>query len=104
VSANEAKAIDLKENSIIYKAKGCTECNFTGYSGRTIVNEIFKVNSEIREIILNSENSNILREHCIMGNMILLRDSCFRLIKDGITTLEEYERLSLEEFCWKGEV
>ena len=39
------------KSDLIYRAKGCDECNHTGYKGRVVLSEVMAINDEIRNLI-----------------------------------------------------
>ncbi len=43
---------DTYKGETFYEAKGCSECGFTGYRGRTAIAEVLELSDEIREMIL----------------------------------------------------
>ena len=45
--------LDASDGYRMYGPKGCPECRFLGYTGRTSVFEILKVSPAIRRLILN---------------------------------------------------
>ena len=75
-----------------YYGKGCENCNKTGYRGRTGIYEIMTFNDEVRDLIMNSASTAILREASIRNGMVTLRDNGLAAIYDGITTIEEVAR------------
>jgi len=75
-----------------YYGKGCDNCNKTGYRGRTGIYEIMIFNDEIRDLIMNSASTAILREAAIRNGMSTLRDNGLAAIYDGVTTIEEVAR------------
>ena len=53
-------------SEILYQAKGCDQCNFIGYKGRTLIAEVILVDEEIRNLIKNLRGYN--------NSCVLLRD------------------------------
>jgi type IV pilus assembly protein PilB len=76
----------------IYKGKGCSNCNGSGYKGRAGLYEVMEVDDEIRELILIGASSAELKKKAIERGMITLRRSGLRKVMDGVTTLEEIAR------------
>jgi type II secretion system protein E len=89
---------DYLKNMKIYYGKGCDNCKFVGYKGRTAIYEILIVNEEIKELILHkAPASQIKKRACELG-LKTLRDAGIEKIKQGITTPEEVLRVTeLEE-------
>ncbi|HSE21625.1 MAG TPA: type IV-A pilus assembly ATPase PilB [Pyrinomonadaceae bacterium] len=85
-SADEAKTLK------IFKGKGCTTCNNTGYKGRIGLYEVMEVTDEIRELILIGASALELRKKAIEDGMITLRESGLHKIRAGVTTIEEVVR------------
>jgi general secretion pathway protein E/type IV pilus assembly protein PilB len=81
----------ITANSIM-RAEGCASCDFTGYKGRTIISEVFTVDSVIENMIIERKNSaEVLRYAAAQGMMSMARDG-LQKVADGITTLSEVER------------
>ncbi len=95
----ERNSLDLKEGEEveIYKAVGCEECNNTGYRGRIAVYEIMTVNREIRELIAKNENADVIKEAALRNGMKTLRMNCARVVKNGVTTIDEMLRIAYSE-------
>jgi type IV pilus assembly protein PilB len=76
----------------IYKGRGCTKCNNTGYKGRVGLYEVMEITDDIRELILIGASALELRKRAIENGMLTLRQSGLMKIKNGITTIEEVVR------------
>jgi type IV pilus assembly protein PilB len=76
----------------VYKGKGCTVCNGTGYKGRTGLYEVMEVDDEIRELILVGASAVELKKKAIERGMFTLRRSGLIKVMGGFTTLEEVAR------------
>jgi type IV pilus assembly protein PilB len=79
----------------IFKGKGCSTCNGTGYKGRAGLYEVMEVDDEIRELILIGASAVELKKKAIERGMITLRRSGLVKVKEGVTTLEEVARETL---------
>jgi type IV pilus assembly protein PilB len=73
----------------LYKGKGCTKCNNTGYKGRVGLYEVMEVTDDLRELIIIGASAMELRRKAIELGMITLRESGLYKIREGITTIEE---------------
>ncbi|OQA91090.1 MAG: Type II secretion system protein E [Elusimicrobia bacterium ADurb.Bin231] len=73
-----------------YRGKGCAECGYVGYMGRTAIFEILKIDDKIKNIISSAEWSEkeLLRYARGIGFNTLL-ESGIRKVAEGITTVEE---------------
>jgi type IV pilus assembly protein PilB len=74
------------------KGRGCEKCNNTGFKGRVGLYEVMEVDDEIKELILVGASGLELRKKAIERGMITLRQSGLRKVKDGLTTIEEVIR------------
>lgn len=82
---------------IVYKANpnGCSECKAgaNGMKGRTGIIEILRFTPEIQDAILDGVPGRVLRRSGLEeGTFKDLWDDGLRLVKAGVTTLEELER------------
>ena len=91
-----AASFGVKEARIISnKNKNCPICNGTGYKGRVGIYEVMKVNEVIRELIMKQANADQIREQAFekSGRSLLMYG--MNLVKNGMTTIEEVERVCL---------
>ncbi len=92
----EIKIPKLKEGIKIAKVKGCKQCNFTGYQGRIGIFEAFLIDDEIEKFIVTSPSIGSLRKLAIKKGMVLMHRDGFIKVLEGITTIEEIERVTAE--------
>jgi type IV pilus assembly protein PilB len=79
----------------IFIGKGCSNCNNTGYKGRTAVHEILIIDREIRDMITNEANVDDIRDYAIsVQHMNTLAAECISLMAQGETTIEEVIKTS----------
>lgn len=71
------------------RGRGCSVCNNTGYRGRMAIFEIMVLDDEMRELIMKSASTNVLRTHARAHGMGALRDGGLMAIFDGQTTIDE---------------
>jgi len=87
----EANVVDLANNS----ENLCPICNGTGYKGRLGLYEVMKVNDAIRELIMKSSTADIIRSCASDNGVKSLLNYGLDLVNDGLTTMEEVERVCL---------
>ncbi|MFH1461199.1 MAG: GspE/PulE family protein [Patescibacteria group bacterium] len=76
-----------------YQAQGCAKCYGLGYRGRIGVFEFLPVSQAIRKLILNKAAAfEIQKQAQSEGMVIMLQDASLKAIQ-GITSLEEVERV-----------
>jgi type II secretory ATPase GspE/PulE/Tfp pilus assembly ATPase PilB-like protein len=83
---------DLK----IKRVRGCENCNFTGYRGRSGIFEAFLVDEEMEKFILTEPSISALREMAQKKGMVTMYQDGLLKVIDGITTIEEVERVVSE--------
>lgn len=81
----------LKEYGVstLYRAKGCKECNDTGYAGRRGIHEVLMMDTDLRNAIETGKTSDEIREIAIRGGMMTLFENCKTLVLEGETTTNE---------------
>jgi len=78
-----------KREVVLYKGKGCNECNHTGFRGRTAIYEILTVTKEIKELILQKVSTDKIKEEAIKNGMKTLGLSGWNKVAKGLTTVDE---------------
>jgi type II secretory ATPase GspE/PulE/Tfp pilus assembly ATPase PilB-like protein len=81
--------VGIPRATTVYRAVGCRECRNTGYFGRRAIFEWMDTTAEIRQLVLKSVSTDVIREAARRSGMTTLADDGCRLIKDGKTTIEE---------------
>lgn len=76
----------------VYKGKGCSNCNQTGYKGRVGLYEVMPISPDLRNKILHGGSSDEIAKMARAENMITLRQDGIEKIKKGVTTIEELMR------------
>ncbi|MBU4204092.1 MAG: GspE/PulE family protein [Acidobacteria bacterium] len=89
---------DKYEGETFYEAKGCPECGFTGYSGRTAIAEVLELSDEIREMILARKPLSEVKKQAKEEGMIFLRETGIRdKVLEGVTSLRELNKVTFVE-------
>jgi type IV pilus assembly protein PilB len=89
----EMRAMDLDEPQTLYRAKGCFECGGTGYEGRTAVYEIFLLDEYARSLVYTGMQEDEMLNLLKRRGYLTLKDSCVELIKEGLTSVDELNRV-----------
>ena len=79
-------------DNMVYKGKGCTNCNQTGYKGRVGLYEVMPISPAIRSLILKGGSSDDIAKQAEKEAMITLREDGMQKVKDGVTSIEELMR------------
>jgi type IV pilus assembly protein PilB len=75
-----------------YHGRGCDTCNNTGHKGRSGLFELFLLNEEIRQMIMEGADKDRLTAAGKRNGMNTLREAGLRAIFEGITTIDEVVR------------
>jgi len=73
----------------IFKAKGCKKCDFKGYVGRTMIQEVLVTDEEIRTLVMRHKDSHSIKKSAIKKGMVSFRQNGIEKVCKGITTIEE---------------
>ncbi len=93
----ELTTLGISSDISVYSGKGCEQCSFTGYYGRSGIFELLIVDDDVRKLILKRSDSNQIRELARHHGMRTLLEDGAEKIKTGITTLSEVLRVTQEE-------
>jgi type II secretion system protein E len=78
----------------LYEGKGCKNCRFTGYRGRTGIYEILPMSGPIREMVLARASSQEIKKKAISMGMRTLRQDGLNKVVSELTTLAEVMRVT----------
>ena len=86
--------VDALGLSTVWKGAGCDQCRETGYRGRTGVYELLVMDNELRSEVQQRRGSEELRAIAMRKGMRSLHDDGLRLVRTGVTTLDEVLRVA----------
>jgi len=86
---------DIDGGMTLYSAKGCNQCN-NGYKGRLGVFQVLPVSETIGRIIMEDGNAVQIADQAAAESIPDLRQSGLKKVKDGITSLEEINRVTID--------
>ncbi len=91
-----AKRVDLKALGVerLWKGAGCDQCRETGYRGRTGIYELLVMDADLRAEVQQRRGSEELRQQAVQKGMRTLFEDGIRLVKQGVTTLDEVLRVA----------
>lgn len=87
---------DIKESNF-KMGRGCVHCDNTGFAGRTGIFELLTVTPEIRGLIYDGGNQDLIREAALRSGMRTLHDAAVVKMKRGITTIREVIKMTIVE-------
>jgi len=88
---------DKYGNLSYYKGAGCRECNGQGFHGRSAIVELLDMDDNLRDMIINKASVSRLKEAARAAGTAFLRDSAVEKLLNGVTTLEEINRVTFAE-------
>lgn len=95
LTENDKKRLDIdntKPFPKIYDPCGCEKCNQTGYYGRIAVYEILVLSDEIKIAIADEKPISEITKLAEKQNFITIKENTKRLVKEGITSIQEFDR------------
>lgn len=87
----------LPADAPLYRAVGCEACRQTGFHGRRAVFELMLMNDEIRELLTGQRSSVAIRAAARRAGLRFLVEDGWRLLGEGVTTVEEVLRVSKDQ-------
>jgi type II secretory ATPase GspE/PulE/Tfp pilus assembly ATPase PilB-like protein len=78
-----------------FKGKGCPSCNTVGYRGRRAIFELIPASSEVRSALESGQSADQIEEAATASGMITIRERCLALVREGVTSFNEFARLRL---------
>lgn len=85
----EMLGLSLDEDVILSRGKGCVACGQLGYKGRIGVYEVLQVDRELKDLIITTKNSDVLKDLAVKKGMKTLAMSCQELVLQGLTSISE---------------
>ncbi len=89
------EAEDLDKGMTIFGPKGCKSCN-EGYKGRVGIFQVMEVSEAMGRIIMEGGNAMQIADQAAKEGVIDLRRAGLNKVKEGVTSLEEINRVTIE--------
>jgi type IV pilus assembly protein PilB len=86
---------EIDSGITIFGPKGCSQCT-SGYKGRVGIYQVMPVTEHLGRIIMEGGNSMQIAETAKQDGVADLRQSALKKVKDGLTSLEELNRVTVE--------
>lgn len=78
----------------VYFPVGCPRCLNTGFFGRRALFELLSVTDELRDVILKTPTIQAIREALRMTMFVSLQHNGYQLALEGLTSVDEIERVT----------
>ena len=88
------KHFGAKKDVRIFRGNGCKVCHFTGYSGRVGLFEVLQVSNNVKKLITQKADSEIIERQAIEENMTTMLDDGLDKVIKGLTSIEEILRVT----------
>lgn len=85
---------DRMSGSTFFNSTGCDKCLNTGYKGRIGIYEFMKLTEPIKNLILQTSDSNQIRSLALQEGMISLREFGLNEVMKGKSTVDEILRVT----------
>jgi type II secretory ATPase GspE/PulE/Tfp pilus assembly ATPase PilB-like protein len=93
-----------------FRGAGCSNCNNTGYKGRTVIEEVMVMGRKVRDLVQSGASSDEIRDAAMATVTTTLGISGLKKMELGITTIDEVlkavqekeELTSICPHCGKG--
>ena len=89
--------VSFEATSRMRIGRGCPHCRNTGYRGRLGTFELLTLTEDLRRLITSRATAAEIKSAAIAAGMHTLRHDGVRQILDGVTTIAEVERVTLNE-------
>jgi type IV pilus assembly protein PilB len=92
VKTHTLEQLGIKEKITVYKGKGCSKCNNTGFKGRRGIYEILKITPKIQDAILNNKTAPEIMEIAKSEGYRPMQEVGADYLKSGDLAFEEFQR------------
>jgi type IV pilus assembly protein PilB len=82
---------------LLYRGKGCSSCDGTGYKGRIGIYEVLTINQTIAKLIAERASSDKIQAQAVSEGMLTMKHDGYLRVLDGVTSLEEVLRVAQDQ-------
>jgi type IV pilus assembly protein PilB len=88
---------DQVKGKKFYYGEGCDKCNNLGFKGRTGLYELLIMNDDIRDMVSRGASTDQIRSYSRKNGVAGLREAGLEALYNGVTTLEEVVRETVQD-------
>ncbi|MCD6561402.1 MAG: GspE/PulE family protein [Deltaproteobacteria bacterium] len=92
----DSLGIEYNNDFFLYKARGCPQCNNTGYRGRTGIHELLAGTDEMKSLIQNRAKIKELKTQGIKDGMTTLMQDGIRKVCLGLTEFTQVRKVCIK--------
>jgi len=92
----DSLGIEYNNDFFLYKARGCPQCNNTGYRGRTGIHELLAGTDEMKSLIQNRAKIKELKAQGIKDGMTTLMQDGIRKVCLGLTEFTQVRKVCIK--------
>ncbi len=100
-SADELLKYGVSKDEIqkakLFRGKGCTQCNQTGFRSRVAIYEVLDFSATLKEMVLRGASAAELKKQAMEEGLKTLRMSGLTKVLEGLTTLSESLGATVED-------
>ncbi|WP_375055062.1 type II secretion system ATPase GspE [Zobellella sp. DQSA1] len=93
VDARQAQQMGIATGTMLWRAEGCPHCSFTGYRGRTAINELLLIDDRVRTALHNGEGELAIARQLADDHVSLRQDGLEKVLA-GVTSWQEVVRVA----------
>jgi general secretion pathway protein E len=79
---------------LLYEKRGCSECEYTGYRGRTVIAELLVLSDGVRAGILTGKDGKTIERIAVEEGMRTMWNDGMKRVLEGVTSFEEVSRVA----------
>lgn len=84
---------DRMDDAHFVLGNGCPNCGFTGYRGRSAINEVMVMSDTIRSLVVQRAAANVIKDTAVAEGMVTLRRDGWLRVLEGRTSVDEVMRV-----------
>jgi type II secretory ATPase GspE/PulE/Tfp pilus assembly ATPase PilB-like protein len=84
------------DDLVLHRAVGCQKCGNTGYRGRGAIMEVLEGTEEMKALIQNKANAEIIREQAADDGMKTLLQDGIRKVFLGLTDIQQVRKVCIK--------
>jgi len=89
--------MEWPRESPLFRPQGCRLCRQTGFHGRRAIFEMMALGGPVRALILKESSAGQIREAARREDLRSLSEDGWRLVREGVTTINEILRVTKNE-------